>query len=78
SNIEEILKHLFKEVLSASDVNEAYNKYLQNKPDIIITDIKMKDKTGIELHKKIRETDSKIRIIITSAYTDGEYLLEAT
>ena len=78
SNIEEILKHLFKEVLSATDVNEAYNKYLQNKPDLIITDIKMKDKTGIELLKKIRETDSKIRIIITSAYTDLDYLLEAT
>lgn len=78
NNIEEILKYLFKEVFSAKDTEEAYNKYIQNKPDLIITDIKMKNKTGIELLKKIRETDSKIRIIITSAYTDLDYLLEAT
>ena len=78
NNIEEILKHLFKEVLSAKDASEAYIKYIQNKPDLIITDIKMGNETGIDLLKRIRETDSKTRIIITSAHTDLNYLLEAT
>ncbi len=70
SNIEEILKHLFKEVLSATDVNEAYNKYLQNKPDLIITDIKMKDKTGIELLKKRFQRPFEVRVSVklVSAY----------
>ena len=78
NNIEEILKHLFKEVFSAKNASEAYIKYIQNKPDLIITDIKMGNETGIELLKRIRETDSKTRVIITSAYTDLNYLLEAT
>lgn len=78
SNIEEILKHLFKEVISAKNATEAYNKYLLQKPDLIITDIKMGKETGIDLIKKIRITDSKIRIIITSAHTDLDYLLQAT
>ena len=78
NNIEEILKHLFKEVSSAKNASEAYIKYIQNKPDLIITDIKMGNETGIELLKRIRETDSKTRVIITSAYTDLNYLLEAT
>lgn len=78
NNIEEILKHLFREVLSAKDASEAYIKYIQNKPDLIITDIKMGNETGIDLLKRIRETDSKTRIIITSAHTDLNYLLEAT
>ncbi len=78
NNIEEILKHLFKEVISAKNASEAYIKYIQNKPDLIITDIKMGNETGIDLLKKIRETDSKTRIIITSAHTDLSYLLVAT
>lgn len=78
NNIEEILKHLFKEVISAKNASEAYLKYIQNKPDLIITDIKMGNETGIDLLKKIRETDSKTRIIITSAHTDLSYLLVAT
>ena len=78
NNIEEILKYFFKEVSSAKNVSEAYMKYMQNKPDLIITDIKMSKETGIDLIKKVRQTDSKTRIIITSAYTDLNYLLEAT
>ena len=78
NNIEEILKHLFKEVSSAKNVSEADMKYIQNKPDLIITDIKMSNETGIDLIKKVRQTDSKTRIIITSAFTDLDYLLQAT
>ena len=78
NNIKEILEHLFKEVTCAKNASEAYIKYLENNPDLIITDIKMGNETGLDLVKKIRKPDSKIRIIITSAYTDLEYLLQAT
>lgn len=75
-NIEEILQHLFKETYSAKNASEAHLKYLQNKPDLIITDIRMPGESGIDLVKKIRQSDSKTRIIITSAHTDLEYMLE--
>ncbi len=78
NNIEEILSHLFKEVFTSNNAKDAYIKYLTHKPDLIITDIKMGSDSGLELLKKIRETDSKTRAIITSAYTDLDYLLEAT
>ncbi len=78
NNINEILKHLFKEIYIAKNSKEAFNCYELKKPDLIITDIKMPNETGIELIKKIRKTDSKVRVIITSAYTDLDYMLEAT
>ena len=78
NNIKEILEHLFKEVTCTKNASEAYIKYLENNPDLIITDIKMGNETGLDLVKKIRKSDSKTRIIITSAYTDLEYLLQAT
>lgn len=78
SNIEEILKHFFKEVYSTNSAKKAYDLYLEKRPDLIITDIQMQEATGIDLIKKIRLTDSKTRVIITSAHTDLNYLLSAT
>ncbi len=77
-NITEILQHLFKKTYTAKNGKEAYDLYLEYKPDLIITDIKMPEMDGIEFIKKIREYDSKTRVIITSAYTDLDYLLDAT
>ena len=78
-NIEEILQHYFKDTKTASNASEAYNKYLEFNPDLIITDIKMEAQTGtgIDLIKKIRLNDFKTRIIITSAHTELNYLLDA-
>ncbi|UTJ05725.1 response regulator transcription factor [Arcobacter roscoffensis] len=78
NNIKEILDHLFKETITAKNASDGHIKYVQNKPDLIITDIRMPPgETGIDLIKKIRESDSKTRIIITSAHTDLEYMLKA-
>lgn len=72
-----ILKRMFKDVFEASDGLEGYNLYLKEKPDIILTDIKMPKMDGIELAKKIREKDEKVRIIISTAFSDEKYLLDA-
>lgn len=77
-NIHEILDCMFKEIYLAKDGEEAYNLYLEKKPDLIITDIKMPKLSGIELVKKIRKSNPKVRVIITSAHTDLDYLLDAT
>lgn len=78
NNIYEILKQIFNKSFVAKNANEAFNIYESNKPDLIITDIRMPNETGIELIKRIRKRDSKVRVIITSAYTDLNYMLEAT
>jgi len=78
NNIHDILDCMFKDIYLAKDGVEAYKLYLEKKPDLIITDIKMPKMNGLELIKKIRETNPKVRVIITSAHTDLEYLLDAT
>lgn len=77
-NLQEILEHYFKEVYCAKNVTQAYEYYLISKPDLLITDIKMENETGIDLIKKIRQNDKNLKIIITSAYTNLDYLLVAT
>lgn len=72
-----MFKRMFKNVYIASDGEEGYTTYLEKEPHIIITDIKMPKMDGIELSKKIREKDDNVKIIITTAYCDEKYLLDA-
>ena len=76
-NAIEYLSDMFANVLEASDGLEAYQIYEEESIDIIITDIEMPKLNGLEMAKKIRKFDKKIPIIITTAFTTNEYLLEA-
>lgn len=70
------LKYYFEDVLEASNGEDAYDLYLEYKPDIILSDIEMPNKNGIEMVKKIRENDLNIIIIMVTAYSNEEYLLD--
>ena len=74
----EILEDLFKKVSCASDGKEALMLYEQNPDtfDLIISDIQMPHMDGVTLATKIREIDEQQPILILSAHTDSEYLLE--
>ena len=72
-----ILRRMFKETYEAEDGEVGYQLYLEKSPDIIITDIRMPKLDGIALSKKIREKDKKTKIIITTAFSDEKYLIDA-
>lgn len=76
-NVYELLSLLFQEVYFAGDGEEAYRLFLTHQPDLVITDIKMPKLSGIELVKKIRESDDKAEVIIITAYTEVDFMLEA-
>jgi DNA-binding response OmpR family regulator len=78
-NIVETLGHFFGKVLMASDGDDGYSIYIenQNKIDLIITDINMPNTDGITFSKSVREYDKNLPIIIISAYTDTDYLLDS-
>lgn len=69
------LKYYFKDVLEASNGEDGYDLYYEYKPDIIISDIQMPKKNGIEMIEKIRENDINTPIITLTAYSSEEYLL---
>ena len=47
------------------------------KPDILISDIRMPGKDGIELAREIYEEKRDIAVIILTAYSDFEYAKKA-
>jgi DNA-binding response OmpR family regulator len=73
-----ILENYCNNIIEAKNGEEALKLYKKHSPDIIITDIRMPKMSGLELIQSIRENDSKVGVIITTAYTDKELLLEAT
>jgi CheY-like chemotaxis protein len=81
---EESIRFLYKEELEeegyvvecATNGEEALEKLLIFKPDLISLDIKMPVMDGIEALKRIRERDRRLPIILCSAY--GEYKQDLT
>lgn len=73
----EILSMIFKKVYTAKDGEEAYELYEDEKPDLLITDIKMPRKDGLKLIKQIRQKDYSIPIILLTSFTDYPMLINA-
>lgn len=71
------LKRMFKNFYEACDGEEGFLLYQQYQPDIILTDIKMPKLDGLSLAKKIRLEDENVRIIISTAFSEQKYLLDA-
>ena len=76
-SFKKVLLLYVNEVYTAKNGEEALEIYNKYHPNIIITDIKMPKLNGLELIKKIREKNHEIPIIVTSAYTDQDFLLES-
>lgn len=76
-NFEEYFNLLFKKVYIACDGKEGLDLYIKNKPDLIITDIKMPVMDGIELVRRIRKHDKLTSIVIISAHTEVDLLLKS-
>jgi YesN/AraC family two-component response regulator len=72
-----VLKKLFSNVVSASDGEEGYSRFREYHPQIILTDIRMPKLDGLEMLKQIKQIEPSTKFIITSAFDDKDYLLEA-
>ena len=68
---------LFQNVYIATNGQECLEQVNYYKPDLVITDIEMPLKSGIECIEEIRAKNYQIPIIIISAYSDDNYLLKA-
>ena len=77
NSFKKVLLLYVKEVFTASNGEEAFELYQNHRPDIVITDVKMPKLNGLELIKKIRKENQETPIIVTSAYTDKDLLLES-
>jgi CheY-like chemotaxis protein len=70
--LQEVLRDIFQmegyDVKVAVDGDEGYEAYKRFRPDLVFTDIVMPKMSGLELVRKIREIDPKVRVIYISGF----------
>jgi len=81
TSLSNILKKVFKEVIICEDGQEGVDNYKNYSEtiefDAIISDINMPNKNGLEMVREIRELNSDIPVIMTTAHGEANYLMEA-
>jgi serine phosphatase RsbU (regulator of sigma subunit)/ActR/RegA family two-component response regulator len=77
----EYLKDFFMiynyEIILADSGNEGIEKFREFSPDIVISDIRLPDKSGNIVVKEIKEMDKDVPIIVITGYSDHDLILSA-
>ena len=71
------LKRLGYSVISAEDGKAGLEIIHNQLPDLVISDIKMPNLTGLELLKKAKEFDPLVKIILITAHDEVQTTIEA-
>jgi len=75
--VTDVLELYVNNVITASNGIEALEYYHLYKPQVLLLDICMPKKDGLEVLKEIRKTDLKTPVIIMTAHTEQKYLMNA-
>lgn len=75
--VTDVLELYVNKVITASNGKEALDYYNLYKPSILLLDICMPLKDGLEVLKEIRKTDLSTPVVIMTAHTEQNYLMNA-
>ena len=64
-------------IAQASDGEECLEKLKSVEPEVLLLDINMPNKNGIEVLQTLKDIDSPIKILILTVHNEVEYLLKA-
>ena len=63
----------FQVVAAGNNGQEGLELFWENRPDIVITDVRMPGMNGLKMIEKIKEAGLKTQFLIISDYQDFEY-----
>ncbi|MBW8010014.1 MAG: response regulator transcription factor [Chloroflexi bacterium] len=67
----------FEVVAEASNADEAVSRSLDYKPDVIVMDIRLPGKSGIDATREIMAAQPDTKIVILTSYAEDELLFDA-
>ena len=65
------------QVVTAMDGREAFSKTLAEKPDLVITDLKMPRMSGLEMMTALRKAGNHVPVILTTFYGSEQTAIQA-
>lgn len=72
-----LTKNGYTSIIEAADGEQAVEQYTNEKPALVIMDITMPNKTGIEALKDIKAIDPSAKIVMCSAMGQESMVVEA-
>jgi len=67
----------FSVVAAASDGDEALRLAVEHRPDVVVLDISMPGKTGLEVAAELRTALPQTRVLMLSIHDHSEYVMES-
>ncbi|MGH7996289.1 MAG: response regulator [Opitutaceae bacterium] len=64
-------------VAEAENGNEAVEAYRLRRPDVVVLDLRMPEKNGVETIRMLREEFGPVRVLVFSNYASGEEVFQA-
>ncbi|SHO80857.1 hypothetical protein MNB_SV-15-507 [hydrothermal vent metagenome] len=77
NNVKRPLEYFSSKLFIACDGIEGLELYKKYNPDIVITDINMPHMNGLEMAEAIKKIKPKQYILITTAYNENKFLMDA-
>lgn len=73
--LRDIIRHEFSDlnITEASDPQEGLLKNISDRPQLIITDLRLKGGSGLEMLQRIASQNSNARIVVLTDLDDEEY-----
>ncbi|MBA3014829.1 MAG: response regulator [Proteobacteria bacterium] len=72
-----LLQRRGNKVLGAKNGKEGLALYREYSPEIVVTDIRMPVMDGLTMIKEIKEISRDVKTIVTTAFTDFSYMMDA-
>jgi len=73
----EFLSFFFENVCVGVDGEDGLTQAKENDFDIIITDVKMPKRSGLEMIEEIKKFNDKVSILVLSAFNEPEYFMQS-
>ncbi|MBJ6725311.1 sensor histidine kinase [Geomesophilobacter sediminis] len=65
------------DIVTAANGKEGLQRFREIQPDLVVTDVKMPQMHGIEMSRTMKQERPDVPVIVTSAHSDLDYLIEA-
>src|ERR1700743_3261578 len=65
------------EIVETADAATLFMKVLREEWDVVITDISMPDKSGLEVLQQIRRDYPKLPVLVLSAHSEDQYAIRS-
>lgn len=75
--IENVVEEEDYELITAGNAEDGLEKYDENRPDLVLLDIRLPDKDGIEVLKELHENYPNPKVVMVSIVREEETIDEA-